>query len=400
MSDSGLAVARPPAARGWLREARWLHGERARGYAAVFLFATVLVAVLRLLVAGSGVPLLGTAIRDDLVSFWAAGRLALAGTPQSAYNVAPHWAMQRTVYPDFGYEAFYYPPTFLLLCVPLALLPFYVSVAGFISVTLLGYWRVLTRMLPGGTVALLGFPAVAMNLIYGQNAFLTTALFGGALLTLQRRPLLAGLCFGCLCYKPQFGVAVPLALLAARQFRAFAAAAVTVLTLVGASILAFGPATWRAFFAGTALARRTLEMGLVDNAPWVSTFRAVVQAGGGLGAAYLIQGAVSLGVLAAMTLACRRRPAAIDGLLPLAALLTTPFLLVYDLTLLAIPMAWMVARAQRGGFLPWERAALGFAYVVPLAAPFAGKLGIPLAPPAMLALFALALHRAWTQPEA
>ena len=312
MAESRLAVARPPAAPAWLREARWLHRERVQGYAAVFLFATVLVGVARVLVAGSGVPLLGDAMRDDYISFWAAGRLALAGTPAAAYDVARHWAMQRTIYPEFGYEAFYYPPTFLLLCALLALLPFYVSLAGFLAVTLLGYWRALTRMLPGAGVVLLGFPAVAMNLIYGQNAFLTTGLFAAALLALQRRPALAGLCFGCLCYKPQFGVAVPLALLAARQWRAFAAAAATVLVLAGASLAAFGPATWRAFFAGSALARRTLEMGLVDNAPWVSTFRGVVQAGGALGAAYAIQGAVSLFALAAMTVACRRRPDAID----------------------------------------------------------------------------------------
>ena len=39
-----------------------------------------------------------------------------------------------------------------------------------------------------------------------------------------------------------------------------------------------------------------------------------------------------------------------------AALLASPFLLDYDLTLLAIPLAWSVREALRAGFAPGERA--------------------------------------------
>jgi alpha-1,2-mannosyltransferase len=266
MPQARVTADCPAAPLAWLREARWLHGGRMRAYARLWLLGTVLVALARIVLSRLGVGPLGFPIHADYVSFWAAGRLALAGAPQAAYDVVRHWAVQRAQFPDAGYSAFFYPPVFLLLCAPAALVGFYPSFVGFLGLSLLGYWRALRRMLPGEGVVFLGFPAVAANLIFGQNGFLTTALFATALTALPRRPALAGVWFGCLCYKPHLGLTVPLALLAAGAWRTFAAAAVTVAALAGASVVAFGLGTWRAFLAAAPLARHTLEHGLVDNA--------------------------------------------------------------------------------------------------------------------------------------
>ena len=62
------------------------------------------------------------------------------------------------------------------------------------------------------------FPAVFVNIGHGQNGFLTAALLGGALHLLDRRPWLAGVLIGLLAYKPQFGVLIPIALLASRRW--------------------------------------------------------------------------------------------------------------------------------------------------------------------------------------
>ncbi len=383
----------PPVPLAWVREAPWLHGDRARAYALVFAvvlgLGVVAVAVARFALGHSA----------DYLSFWAAGRLALAGQAASAYDVAAHAAIEKARFPATGYYGFFYPPVYLLVCAPLALLPFYPSLVMFLGASLLAYLRVLRRLLPGAWMALFGFPGVAATLLFGQNGLLTTALFGAGLTALARRPALAGVCFGCLCYKPHLGLAVPLALVAARQWRAIGGAAATVACLVAASVAAFGLASWRAFLAGTALAHQTLEQGLAVNASWESTFRIVAQAGLGLKAAYAAQAAVSVGALVALAVACRRREGAIVGALPLASLLTTPFLLAYDLALLAVPMAWVVAQARReGGFLPWEKAVLAFAYVAPLLSIVGGRANLPLGPAAMLALFAVVLRRAEPPP--
>ena len=377
----------------WLREARWLNARRARAYGFIFLAVTVLVAIARIALSPFHVTPLGRPLFADYVSFWSAGRLALAGQPAAAYDIARHWAIQRSVFPGFGYEAFFYPPIFLLLCTPLALPGFYPSFIGFLGLSLLGYGLAMRRLLPGAGALFLGFPAVAMNLIYGQNGFLTALLFAAALLALPRRPLLAGMCFGCLCYKPHLAFAIPLALLAANQWRALLAMAVTVAVLAVASLAAFGAASWRAFFAHAGFAREVLTHGLVENSGWASLFRAVIRLGGGVPLAALAQGFLSLAVLAAMMLACRRRPAAIAGVLPLAALLATPFLLVYDLTVLAIPMAWLVAEARRHGFLPWERIVLAATFMTPLLTVPANHVGVPICPAVLLALFMLVLRR-------
>ena len=60
----------------------------------------------------------------DYVSFYAAGKLALAGTPALAYDHAAHLLMQQqTTHTGESYQFFFYPPVFLLLCAPFAALP-------------------------------------------------------------------------------------------------------------------------------------------------------------------------------------------------------------------------------------------------------------------------------------
>ena len=94
---------------------------------------------------------------------------------------------------------------------------------------------------------MLASPFAAWNFLIGQNGFLTASLLRASLLLLERRPVLAGVFIGCLTYKPQFGIFLPVALIAARQWRACVSAAVTVISLVAASAATFGVDGWVAF---------------------------------------------------------------------------------------------------------------------------------------------------------
>src|SRR5947199_372602 len=80
-----------------------------------------------------------------------------------------------------------------------------------------------------------------------RNGFLTAALLGGALHLLDRRPWLAGVLIGCLAYKPQFGVLIPIALLAGGRWTTIGAAVATVAALFAVSVLALGGGVWHAF---------------------------------------------------------------------------------------------------------------------------------------------------------
>src|SRR3546814_8773713 len=66
-------------------------------------------------------------------------------------------------------------------------------------------------------LALLLAPATFANFSDGQNGFLTGALLIGGLRLLGTKPIVAGILFGILTVKPQLGIRLPFALLAARR---------------------------------------------------------------------------------------------------------------------------------------------------------------------------------------
>src|SRR6516165_10155215 len=265
-----------------------------------FAYCTILLAIevacFLFLVAGTHgliVPL-DTPTSTDFVSFYAAGSLADAGTPELAYDQTAHNAAEeQATAPGVEYRFFYYPPVFLLLCALLAGLPYLVAFLVFEAATLAVYLIVMSRILGEHTftalVPVLAFPAVFWTLGLGQNAFLTAALFGAASLCIDRRPVLAGLLFGALCYKPHFGLLVPLALLAGGHWRASATAFASAAALCGLSLILFGWETWHDFLAAAAASHLTYESGQVTFAGFVSPFGAVLLLGGTRAAAYAVQ---------------------------------------------------------------------------------------------------------------
>ena len=66
-------------------------------------------------------------------------------------------------------------------------------------------------------------------------------------MVLDRRPILAGLLFGMLSIKPQFGILLPLMLALTGRWRTVLAAATTVLLLVTAASFVFGIDVWTAY---------------------------------------------------------------------------------------------------------------------------------------------------------
>lgn len=351
------------------------------------------------------IDLAGKALGTDFLSFYAASKLTLAGHPAATYDVAAHHAAETAVLGrDVGYAAFFYPPLFLLVCAPLALLPYLAALTAWLAATGAAYAASLRGWLDQrlGWRTAAAFPAVFMTLGHGQNAFLSAALLGSGALWLESRPILAGVAFGLLAFKPHLGLVLPLALIAAGRWRSFAAAAATVLAFAGASLLAFGPATWAGFLADSALARATLEQGLVEPGKMVSAFAAVRVLGGPVALAYAAQAVVSAAAAAALVWIIRRRPRsdAHAPLIVLATLLASPFLLDYDLAILAFPLAWLAGQGLAGGFRPWEKVTLLAAYVLPITARgLAMKAHLPLTPLVLGALFALILRRAaWLAP--
>jgi hypothetical protein len=383
-----------------VRDAGWLSQERARAYCLVLAIVAPATLIAWIAASRAGVDPLGKPLGTDFVSFWTASKLALQAHPASAYNFAVHDAAQRALFPrsTLGYAPFFYPPIFLLVCLPLAVFPYFLSLTIWLTATGVAYWRALRGFIGGSlsSVAILSFPAVLTNLGHGQNGFLTTSLFGFGILALDQRPWLAGACFGLLAYKPHLALAVPVALLAARRWETLFAAILTAVSITVLSVAIFGLGAWSAFFGRVPLARAALEQGWVGHEKMQSVFAAVRLLHGSCELAYAGQASASIIVLALLVAAQIRRPRhpAEGPLMVAATLITTPFLLDYDLALLAIPLAWATNAGSRTGFLAWEKTVLVSGYVLPLLSrTVAGALNIPLTPLITCAVFAILLRR-------
>ncbi len=225
---------------------------------------------------------------------------------------------------------------------------------------------------------------------------LSAALLGGFMLTSRNRPGWAGIWCGCLVFKPHLALAVPVALLAMRAWRTLATATATALSLAALSWLVCGTAAWRAFAAASPLAGTTLAQETIGAGKMASIFAAVRLLGGSVAAAATIQAVAAIGVGAMLAwILARRRDAPEAAALTVAACpLMTPFLLDYDLAILAGPLAFLFASARRRGFLPWEKTAMAAAYALPLVLrTLALYGGVPLGPLATALVFGLVLRR-------
>ncbi|HJU18320.1 MAG TPA: glycosyltransferase family 87 protein [Stellaceae bacterium] len=347
----------------------------------------------------------------DFVSFYAAGSLADAGTPALAYDQAAHYvAEQQATAAGIPYQFFYYPPVYLLLCAALARLPYLVAFIAFEAATLLLYLLVARRILDEQGLAalapLLAFPAVFWTLGLGQNAFLTASLFGAATLLVDRRPVLAGLLFGALSYKPHFGLLIPVALAAGGQWRAFAAAAAAAAGLCLAALLLFGASTWHAFFAEALASPATYQSGRIAVVAYVTPWGMALQLGAGPAGAWAVQAAAThvAAALVAWVWHCDTPLPVRGAALAAATLIAVPVALMYDLMLAAVAILWLVRAGREAALPPAEKLALlgilaGFAFgMLVLAAGRrdpTGVLAVPVLPLAVLALVAIVAVHAW-----
>jgi len=396
-----------------LRSGDWLTSARVRLWALAVLAASAGGLVYLVATSNGLIDYQGRPLGTDFSNVYAAGTYVLDGQPAAAFDPRLQHARELAIFgtntPFYGWH---YPPFFLAVAAALALLPYQLALIVWQGVTLVLYlWAVkaIVSSWPGlsrhdGVWLLLAvaYPAVFVNLGHGHNGFLTAALIGFALVCVDRRPILAGILFGLLAYKPQFGLMMPLVLIATGRWRTMIAAALTVIALVLAATLVFGVDTWRAFFTFAEYTRAiVLETGETGWHKIQSVFAWARMWGAGVPLAYAVQGAVTLGVGAAL-IWLWRSPASFAlkaAALCLAAILATPYSLDYDLMVLAPAIAFLAVDGLTRGFAPYEKTALAFLWIAPLIARgFAQVTFIPLGVVAMLAVFALVLRKAKGSP--
>ena len=378
---------------------RWLTRERAFGYATIL--ALFEMALFAFCVAGSHglIVTLDHQPSTDFISFHAAGALADAGMPWLAYDHAAHHAAEEAIHGgEVAYNYFYYPPVFLLLCAPLAglaYLPAFIlfQVAG--GVALWFAVRLIRDDVP--PAVFLAFPGLWWAIGTGQNALLTAALFAAGTALVDRRPWLSGLCFGALCYKPHFGLLIPVALIAGGHWRAFLGAAGAALALTGASVAAFGVSTWQAFLTAAAASGEVYAGHAIFMSGLTSPYGALMAAGVGRETAFALQAVTMLLAAGALALAWRRGVS-----LPLrAAMLLTataiavPVLMFYDLMLIFVALVWL---SRVDGASGWRTLVMATAFLGPLlSGNVLGGAHVPVAFATASLAFGLTVVLAWRE---
>ncbi|WP_308911964.1 glycosyltransferase family 87 protein [Pseudokordiimonas caeni] len=378
---------------------RWMTAERLTAYPAMLLAFYVVAIAAWILLADGIIDRNGKPLGTDFISFHAAATLALDGTPELAYEAKAHHARETAIAgQDVGYYSFSYPPGFLMLLAPFGLLPYPFAVLLWLGLTLAALLYVVRQVTPDKAAILLvlAFPATFVTFGHGQNAFLTAALMGAAFVTLDKRPWVAGVFIGLLTIKPHLGLLWPLALLAGGHWRTIVAAGVTTLLLQGATWLAFGTATWVGFLEGGTLATRVLTEGLVPWSKMQSLYAGLRLIGVPHVAAMAVHGMAAVIAAVAVWQVWRRgAPLGVRAAtLVTSALIVTPFVLDYDLMILAPGLLLFALHGREHGFRAGEAITVALLFVWPLVArAIAGATHLGLTPVFLFGFLALLWRR-------
>jgi hypothetical protein len=330
----------------------------------------------------------------DFGWMWLSGIFASSGAVSKIYDYSTFSAAQLALFGQKNcpfFPEFDYPPTSLFVTYSLGWMPYLVAFAIWNVATLLLYLLAVYTIIPrwAAVVAATAPFYVAVNADFGHNGFLTSALVGFAIVALERNPWPSGIFLGLLTYKPQFGVLFPIALFAARNWRAIGsatAASVAFGVLAGA---AFGFQRWLSFFE--ALLNRHVTLSPDAEVPlalhsvfgllrWAET-SAPIAWGGHLIVAAIV--ALTVWLVWAKPIPFSLKAA----VLCIGSAMVSPYILFYDLCILSIAVAFLVRDGLSRGFLAGERTVI----LVCFAALFLVQ--VPIGPVVCIALFILASRR-------
>lgn len=339
----------------------------------------------------------GHPIFGDFIGFWSAGRATLEGHLAEIYDERVIYQYHHVASPAVRFVAHWSgPPTFLLLLVPLAILPFPVAALTFLAGTSAVYFYAARKLLPDARALIFAatLPAALYHFGNVQTGLLIAGVSGLTLYWLDKRPRLAGVLVGLLAIKPHLALLWPVMLALTGRWRAFAAAAVSTILFLALGALAFGIDTYVRFFEHLGAMQQLITNQRITTPAYGSLYGNLLSLHVPRAAATAAQLVSSLAALGASAWIFwkRRDPAAQGAALCAATLLVTPYLFFYDFPLLAVGAALLGAPRNR-----FEIIALVFAWCAGLSLPIGYIVAVPLCPlAAWLVLIAAFRRRAET----
>lgn len=312
----------------------------------------------------------------DYMMLYTAGETALTGNAEDIFDVP---AQQAIIEDKLGTEMpkdvqWFYPPTFLLAIVSLfSALPFYPSLFLWLTCTLamaVFSSYILVPKYKNLAFLTLGFPAVMYNFRWGQNSFLSTSLLGLGIAFMQSKPVLAGLMFGLMTYKPQLACFPFLILLLTKQWKVLRWSVFFSLLTVLISIILFGPNVWSAFlyhfFNKTSAVLTTIWLKTAVVQPTLYTTLRLFGINGLI--LKLLIGII--GILVTIYIVkiwkTTNRISLRGSAMILGIFIFMPYFIQYDLTLLSIPFLLLVYDFIEHGYQKFELVVLASLWLMPL----------------------------------
>lgn len=344
----------------------------------------------------------------DFANYWIAARLAVEGRAMQLFGPpAAYFEEMKALFgADYPWHNWSYPPHAALLLMPLGLIDYLPGMALFLGVTLALYLIALAtleaRWSPMAVILIL--PFITANLASTQNGFLTTGLLVAGLALRARNPVLAGMLFGVLTFKPQLGFLLPILLIAEWRWRVIVSATVTAAALVLMSVLAFGFESWTGYFRFVTPYQTEIMNTFGGDFPFMmgSAFGSARSYGLPWNTALLVHlpfAAAGLALFGWSLWAIRDLQARAFSLL-LATLIVTPYSVAYDFGAVATFAAlWPIAARMDLPQLPL-RLSLVAVTILPVVVLPLGKAGLPLTPVVLLVSLValLASEGAFRQP--
>lgn len=327
---------------------------------AVLVASVLWIALIVTFAAGAGNRSIAGPIKGpDFLQFYTSGSLIRTHHPSALYDFNALHRAQVALVPESGPELYppVYPPQVALLFAPFSALPYRPAMLLWTLITIAIFcaivrsaWRPVATNLPDSLfvfAAAAAFPPFWNLVLFGQATILILAAFWAGWMALEReKPFLAGLAFGLLLIKPQFAIPLAVVVLVYRQWAMLLGAVTSIAIQIGVVVVLLGWPVVEAYAAFVPVMLQHAD--LLEAKPFQShSLRALTRLAP-TSIALPLWGVMCAAVLVYVVKVWKSgAPLRVRlGIVILASVLVNPHLIVYDATVLALPLIWFGAYVQ------------------------------------------------------
>jgi len=292
----------------------------------------------------------------DFINFYTMGVLARTGRVSEIYDLTAFHRAQTALVPASSRDLYppVYPPQTALLFAPLTVISYGKAASIWALLSIAAYLLIVRAAIriTGGPIAddsllwagALAFPPFWLTVMNGQVTLILLGAFFAAWIALRRRQnFLAGAALGLVAIKPQFGLPLVVVVIAGREWAMLAGAAASVATQAAVVWLTMGSdALWGYWtFIPAILGNADVLEAKPFNSHSIRSLTGLLP--GPIGA---MVWTVASGWVLWRVAQVWRSTAPLNirlGTTILAAVLVNPHLIVYDATVLVLPLIWFGA---------------------------------------------------------